>query len=347
MAGQQAPSADNSQPWGFRCSDNEITVEYATARLAGETFGPAEPASLIALGGVLENMLQAAAFVGIGASWRLGREDGPVGNPSLTVTLGQGFDQPDPSPSIFSHPLFGRHTNRFPYQSRPIPPEAASDVQKPKEGSTQIIRFDAPTDIHALASIARQASEVRFQTQEIHEWLARSLRFTKKEASRGDGLDLATLPLPPGGGLLMRLIMDWKWMKRLNRLGAYKLLAAMDVKLLEKAPAVIALVGGASHEEAVEAGRLLTRTWIELNTKGIAVHPYYVVSDQLQRRLDGKVPNHLISQADAIAERTATLFNLSGNQRLHMLLRIGYPTKDPIRSKRLPFEIACQQTHSP
>jgi hypothetical protein len=192
-----------------------------------------------------------------------------------------------------------------------------------------------------MAALARQASEVRFQTQEVHEWLARSLRFTKQEAARADGLDLATIPLPPGGALFMRYIMEWKWMSVLNRLGAYKLMAVLDVKPLEKAPIIIAFIGGSAPEDIVNVGQLLTRVWIDLNSKGIAVHPYYVVSDQLQRRLVGKVPAQLVSQIDKVAAQSSGLLNLQEHECLHMLLRIGYPTRDPIRSKRLPLEIIC------
>ena len=130
-------------------------------------------------------------------------------------------------------------------------------------------------------------------------------------------------------------------MSLLNRLGTYKLMAALDVKLLTKAPAVIALIGGSTPKDIIEAGRLLTRVWIDLNSRGIAVQPYYVVSDQLQRRLEGKVPAHLLCQVDKLNEQIVTQFNLSTSQRLHILLRIGYSTKNPVRSKRLPIDRVC------
>ena len=342
-AGHCAPSADNSQPWCFRVKDNEVSVGYATERLAGGTFGPTEPATLIAMGGVLENMLQAAASLGVSANYSLGGDTaGRDGNSYFTLTLGNGRGQPGLCSDFGEHALFKRHTNRFPYKAEAIPTEIVAEVDKLREGGSFIKTLDDLDNIKAIAAIAKQASEVRFQTQEVHEWLARSLRYTQQEAARGDGLDLATLPLPPGGGVFMRYLMDWKWMSRLNRLGAYKLMAAMDVKLLENAPAVLAIVGGATFAEVIEAGRLLQRIWMVLNAAGIAMQPYYVVSDQLQRRLDGKVPFHLLDQIDGVAEQTANLLKLSEHQRLHMLLRIGFPTKNPVRSKRLPVQVVCQ-----
>ena len=342
LAGRQAPSADNSQPWRFRYYDNKIAIEYDAERLAGRTFGANEPASLLSLGGVLENIQQAADFIGVDVTWHLKDEESVTNEVAhLILPLGWNDKQFEPEFDFSVHPLFSRHTNRFPYQANLIPSTLISGMNTLREGTAHIKLLDTSKDIKTMAAVARQASEVRFQTQEVHEWLARSLRFTKQEAARGDGLDLATIPLPPGGALFRRYIMDWKWMSRLNRLGVYKLMAALDVKPIEQAPIVIAFIGGSAREDIINVGQLLTRIWIDLNSKGIAVHPYYVVSDQLQRRLVGKVPAQLVSQIDKVAAQSAALLDLQDHECLHMLLRIGYPTRDPIRSKRLPLETIC------
>jgi len=338
-AGQRAASADNIQPWCFHFRKNEVSVEYDAARLGLTTFGSNEPATLIAMGSVLENILQASDFLGLKAE----RQQGVNPDAYFTLSFNELNIDKAKNALLTDHPLFKRHTNRFSYKSTPIQPEVALEVGGFRERNSHLKFLDGSREIKAIALAARQASEVRFQTREVHEWLARSLRFTKEEASRGDGLDLATIPLPPGGSLFMRFIMDWKWMSNLNRLGAYKLMAALDVKLLEQAPAIIALVGGSARDEVIEAGRLMTRVWIELNSRGIAVQPYYVVSDQLQRLLEGKVPVHLQSQVNTIADQTANLLDISEHQRLHMLLRIGYPTRDPVRSKRLPLDVVCHE----
>ena len=342
LAGRQAPSADNSQPWRFSHVDNRITVEYDTERLAGLTFGANEPATLLSLGCVLENMLQAADFIGVEVGWYL-EDELSIGNAvlHLTIPLDCVHNEYETELTFSGHPLFDRHTNRFPYRSTLIPVSIMPDINQFREGTARIKLLDTPKEIKAVAALARQASEVRFQTQEVHEWLAHSLRFTRQEAAKGDGLDIATIPLPPGGALFMRYIMDWKWMSRLNRLGAYKLMAALDVKPIEQAPIIIAFIGGSAREDIINVGQLLTRVWIDLNSKGIAVHPYYVVSDQLQRLLVGKVPAQLVSQIDKVAAQSTALLDLQEHECLHMLLRVGYPTRDPIRSKRLPLEAIC------
>ncbi len=338
-AAHWAPSADNSQPWCFRLSNSEIFVEYAADRVGNLTFAPDDPATLLAIGGLLENLIQISHHLSLECSWVLfphGEKESTYF--SFSLPKSDAFFIESKTKDDFANT---RHTNRFPYKKLSIQLDLISGIIGMHEGSASLKFFDKPDKISAMAAVARQASEVRFQTQEVHEWLARSLRYSKREVARGDGLDLATIPLPPGGAVFMRFIMNWKWMSRLNLLGAYKLMAALDVKLLEQAPGLIAIVGGATREEIIFAGRLLTRVWTELNSKGLAVHPYYVVSDQLQRQLKGKVPTHLCNQIDSVAEHTANILNLSENQKLHMLLRVGYPIRVPARSRRLPLDALC------
>jgi hypothetical protein len=153
-----------------------------------------------------------------------------------------------------------------------------------------------------------------------------------------DGLDVSTLDLPPGGGLFLKLIADWKRMALLNRIGIYRLLSAIDARPVGRAPALLAIISQRDCRSVVDAGRLTTRAWISLNAQGVGVHPYYVVADQLHRLATDKVPRKLIGQAQAIARQSHELFELADDETLQMLLRIGCPMRDPVRSRRVPIE---------
>ena len=130
--------------------------------------------------------------------------------------------------------------------------------------------------------------------------------------------------------------MSW-----INKIGAFKILSLIDSNPIHKAPAIIAVIGQTSFNETLSAGQLMQRTWIELNTQGIAVHPYYVISDILSRQRNGLIPQHLSNQAKTISDHSTQLFNLKEGETLHMLFRIGYPKKKAKRSKRLPLEKIC------
>jgi len=339
-AAQQAPSADNTQPWQLNWQGNSLTVRYDSRRVAANTFPADSHATLIAMGALSENLSQVAEAMSVQLHWTF-----PAFlNINDPVYFQVAIDQADTfsSPAVDAIPLFLRHTNRYPYQNRPMPEGLLTELKNLSQDSTRIMVFEDKAEISAIAQLVQTASEIRFQTREVHEWLAKSLRFDAKSSDQfGDGLDIATIDLPPGGRIFLRLISDWRRMNWLNKLGAYKALAMIDSQAISKAPLVIAVVGPASFRETITAGQLMNKTWIALNAKGIAVHPYYVVADQLQRKLTNCVPQDLVFKVDSIFNQAQQIFQLNEGENLHMLFRVGYPSKTPVKSKRLPLNAIC------
>lgn len=135
----------------------------------------------------------------------------------------------------------------------------------------------------------------------------------------------------------MRIISNWKRMEIFNRFGLYKLLALTETQLLGQAPAVVCVVGNNGFGNTVDAGRLLARVWIVLNRLGIAVHPYYVVTDQLLRLQSGSLPTRMIEGVTGIRDRLPEILNMNNDEMLHMLLRIGAPLAPVPKSRRLPL----------
>ncbi|MFV0276096.1 MAG: hypothetical protein ACK5HY_02785, partial [Parahaliea sp.] len=128
-------------------------------------------------------------------------------------------------------------------------------------------------------------------------------------------------------------------MAMLNRLGLHKLLARIDSAPVAAAPALVAIVGPAEKDDILAAGRLLQRSWQHLNAQGVATHPYYVISDQLARLQTHTVPQALTTLAQQIKTRSEALLGLTDGERIHMLLRTGYPRREnPPQSLRLPLE---------
>lgn len=80
----------------------------------------------------------------------------------------------------------------------------------------------------------------------------------------------------------------------------------------------------------------MQRTWIALNQEGIAVHPYYAITDLLNRLQSGKLNPDWKNQISLAQGNVRELLSLETDERLHMLFRIGLPTVNPVRSQRLP-----------
>jgi len=331
---QSAPSADNSQPCHVDWHPPKLVLRYDTARVSGLTFPAESQATLLSVGATIENIIQCCDCAEVKAEVAIFPEDA-----SADVFAEINLNDVDLSVSVDQQsPLFSRHTNRFAYKRVVIPQAIINEVAGLESEKAKIRVLQGSASINAIAEQVQAASEIRFQTREVHEWLGKSLRFTPDQVARGDGLDVATLDLPPGGGLFLRFISRWSRMRRLNRIGGYKVLAGIDAAPIKKAPAVLAITGGNTKEGALEAGRLLCRVWIYLNAQGIACHPYYVISDQLERLENRSVPEALVPRAEKVRKESRQLLDLKEGETLMMLLRIGYPTREALRSRRLPLD---------
>lgn len=346
-AGQAAPSADNSQPLSFTWDGNRLSVHYDAARVDGKTFPADNPATLLAVGAAIYNICETAHDLGLSTEIEGLSADAVPPTPYADIRLLQNTTLNEPRHPSPAKAIFDRHTNRFPFTSEAISPQLLSQLDQMQQDKARLLTIAGPSRLKCIAQLVKKASEIRFQTQEVHEWLGASLRFPGEDVKKADGLDLKTLALPPGGSLLLKLICDWKRMSTLNRLGFHKLLSAIDARPVEHAPAIIAVIAPDTRQGMLSAGQLLERCWIYLNRQKIAVHPYYVISDQLVRLKNNSVPPHLIGLAETIKASTQQELGYSEGEHLCMLLRIGHPKNpSPERSLRLALEeIYNSQSH--
>jgi hypothetical protein len=330
--GALAPSADNSQPWTLCWNGRELAIAFAPRHKTYNVFGADSHATLLSVGAVLENLQAALTANAMSARWQWPANPA-LGEPYVSVVLGDAavdFVSPD-SP-------IQRHTNRLAFRRDPLPPDVVREFDHYRENSNRAVLLVDRRQKSTLIRLVRLCSEARFCNQHLHEWLIGSLRFTPQEIARGDGLDFRTLGLPPGGKPFLRLISDWRRLKVLNRLGASKLLALSEVGLLTAAPALLCVVGPADARSVIDAGRLMTRIWTDLNLKGIAVHPYYVVTDQINRLREKTLATGFESKIAGVADELRLLLALQPEETLHMIFRVGYPKSEPVRSRRLPLE---------
>jgi hypothetical protein len=338
QSGLKAPSADNSQPWCFKWDGRSLSVIYDIDRVQGQTFPANSPATLLSLGTAVENIIEISKHYKLTTSLSC-----PLNRLSTTYSGAeiciQSVNSHELTGNSTTHPTFERHTNRFAYHKTAVPLPVLDHTSAFTENSARLVIIDQKPVIHDIALLIQLASEIRFQTQEVHEWLGKCLRFTKEDVKKADGLDIRTLDLPPGGSVFLKFISSWKRMKLLNRIGAYKLLAWIDSAPIKAAPTIVAIIAPATAQGAIDAGRLLCRAWTYLNTQNIAVHPYYVVADQLARLKDKTVPETLIEQVQGLNQQCTKALALEEGETLHMFLRAGYPKRlNPTRSLRLPEE---------
>lgn len=327
-AGRSAPSADNSQPWLFFWDGDRLDLRLNHLKNIF-SLGAENPAISLSMGCIIENILQTAQSLGVpDQAMQLFPEEKIYLRIDASCIHSDLVVNENPA-------LFIRHTNRKPYALDQLNSTIIDRINKQTLEKVEIGFFQKKGDIKQVARFINKASRARFQNEQIHKWFADSLRFNEKEAARGDGLDLATLALPLGGSLLLRLISSWKRMKLLNSLGANKLFASIEAASMTKCGAIVAIYGNwDTLENAITCGRVMQRIWIILNDHDYAVQPYFVLSDQLFRLENGTLPDKLIPEVKALNDEVNLFFKLKDKQLL-MLLRVGKPLGKAKKSERL------------
>lgn len=327
-----APSADNSQPWCFDWDGHSLTARVH--RRGG--FPEDYHATTLALGAATENLSGALLSLGLDtSSWFLGP-------PEMDGVFARGpVTSPSQVPTFEGAPLWKRrHTNRLPYRPK-IDASVAGELETCRVGKIGV-RVVAGTGIRQAADWVRQASEVRFQTREVNEWFASSLRYGDSPEDRSSGLHVDTLALPPGGVGLLKLMSDWDRLQWLNRMRAYKLFSAIEAANFQKAPLIVAIVGPSDRAEAFDAGRCLQRVWLKITELGLSAHPYYVVSDLLNRLQLNGVPQQCVEQSLTLQDHIRAEYGHENT--LHCLLRVGTPVGQIQVSGRLSLnEVMCTE----
>ncbi|MCB1900411.1 nitroreductase family protein [Cognatazoarcus halotolerans] len=324
-----APSADNSQHWRFDLCGDTLSVSYR-ARHGLDPFGSQGHATLLGIGAVAENLSQNSKTDSDALRWASESACGPyfswhIDRRELNERANQA--------------VLSRHTNRFKYGTEAPQTSALESLIASTEGTARIQVLPAGKAFDDLSEVTRTCCMARFCNRELHDWLMGSLRFSRGEIEAGDGLDVNTIDLPPGGASFMHLVSDWKRMALLNRLQIYRLMADMEVRKLRNASMLVCVVGPGGYRDSLDAGRLMQRVWIELNKQGWGVHPFYVVADQQTRHIAHRIPTDWARPVGQALDDLPGILSLDANERLHIVLRVGRPlVKSPPRSRRLPVE---------
>ena len=332
QAAQAAPSADNMQPWRFQWSNGELGLTSGGGAASDPVFAGDRHCERLTMGAVIENLMQAAAAIGLDVHWALK----PEGPRYLKGRIANAAASTAVLATVHQLPLFARHTNRLGYRRGEVPASVVESIAALSEGDCRLAAYTDAGSIAAYSRLVETASGLRFRIPELHAWFSAALRFTPRDVAAGTGLDVATIDLPPGGRLLLHLIRDWKRLARLNHLGAYRLLAHVEARKLRDSALLVAVLGPEDAPAQIAAGRLMERTWIRLNAAGLAVQPFYAVTDMLRRYERGRIPAHL--RRDALQLNGGIKQLLPPGETLHMLLRAGIPGKPPGRARRLPIE---------
>jgi nitroreductase len=184
-----APSVHNTQPWLFRIDGDKIHL-YADPTRQLQAQDPDGRAMLMSCGAALLNLRLAAEHFGRTSTVVMTPSDDP--NHVATIDL-----HGEVSPSAMVDELFAaiphRHTNRNPYEDRPVPPavlEALSEAAS-QEGAI-FYPVTEPSERRRLVDLIHDADATADP-----QIMSEAKRWTGVEPTRPDGIPTEALgPIP-------------------------------------------------------------------------------------------------------------------------------------------------------
>lgn len=332
-AGTRAPSGDNCQPWRFQVGKDRIDLFNVPDR-DNSLYNFQQRASLIALGACIENMLIAAAHLGLEA--QVGYFPEPDDEQHVArVTLSRGTDLSDSLyPSIAE-----RTINRKSFSGGALSLEQTQALEaaaRKVPGATLQLYQDAQK-ISEAADLAACSDRLVFENPFLHGFLFDHLRWTPAEAEKSrDGMDILTLELAPQNRLFFPLLKHFNFVKLVHGLGATRLIAANARKLMLTASAagLISIATG-SNTSWLDSGRLLERVWLEATRLGLSFHLMTGITLLLQKVREGDVTGLSRGNLELLNRADALLSRLNGDAAITALLfRVGFCCPPSGRSLR-------------
>ena len=274
-AGIAAPSADNSQPWRFAWSGDDLDLRIDANR-SGRVSDTRYVLSDLAAGACLENMIIHARSLGYAADVQtFPRPDDELWAARIRWHRDSGCDQFEPLAGAIEQ----RHTDRrFPWGGT-----ITSDTQARLDAQANLIPKQrlywpqTPRERKAALDVIRQAETLRFQSPTLHAELFSSIRFSIGwHTACEEGLAPATLAVEPPVRPIFQALRRPAVMSTLNRLGAASVLGWRSAWLpIRLSPGLCLLViPSTARSDVLAGGRALQRVWLQATLDGLSVQPY-------------------------------------------------------------------------
>lgn len=270
-AGVQAPSGENSQPWRFKISGNEINLENAS-EADQSLYNFRQRGSLVSHGAAIENMTIAARFLGYEQKITIFPE--PTNHKLVAkISLTKSSEKNEP---LYPY-IKKRATNRKVYTKEKLSEATKKALLKTNFdiSGARVLIAEEQEEVEALAEAASANEKVMLQNEPIHDFFFSHVRWTKIEDDKyKNGFYLKTLELAPPQVAVFRILRNWRMQKFLNHVGILKFIAKENAKVYAQAGAFVAITTDTFDDVAfVDAGRITLRLWLELCRAGWSVQP--------------------------------------------------------------------------
>jgi hypothetical protein len=334
-----APSGDNCQPWSFSWDGKVLCIFHSEFR-GRHALNPANHASLISLGAVLECMRIAASSDGYAVESTINWEN--VGTESAWAEV--RFAAAVTVADKLAEWLDRRCTDRRRYRGGQLDAPCLRAIAAENEKNKQVAVRVAPLTPALIEFIAGCEGYV-WSHPAPHRDLMRWIRFNRKEAELSrDGMHWRNLAVRWWQSRVLYLISHWRrqrWVNRMGFLAERQRLVREELK--SSAGVLVFSAPGREVARLPEVGRLALRTWLQLNAGGYGVQPLTLASltvyDAAQGLLTPEVTPEFrthFEKGEAILRRE---LGLGPTERPIWMLRFGLSSPLPPGARTLRREI--------
>jgi hypothetical protein len=321
-----AANPHNTQPWSFHITSTTVDVYTDTARGTGTLDALAREAH-VGLGCAIENLAIAARARGLSPVVAL-LPAGPGSDLVAHIELAKA----SPKRSELYGAIGSRHTNRGPYTSRDVSPDALTGIVDfaglPGVGVHWVTQDDAKASLGQLMIEAATAiTQDEQQSRDSFAWF----RGTDNDVQRHrDGLTLDAQGMSPAMLTMAKLLPassrasgDTFWLNQTRDVHTKTAAAYGVITVTDPYDATTQLLGG----------RLLQRIHLNATHRGLALHHMNQITERIDREKATGAPA-------TFSPRIARLLP-PGAQPL-VAFRVGYPFRDARPSPRRPVSQATR-----
>lgn len=330
-----APSAENTQPWRFEIGENWLAVGVDLSRSLKSDVD--HMLSLTAVGAAIENAALAASAEGFRADVCLLPEARGAARGTSPVPVARIEFTEGATPDALASQIEQRVTARR-MTSRQVPADVLTELAMEVEDPTIRLHWVQEPERLEFASLVGIGNRLRFEHRAFHREFYEQARFSSADALQTrDGLEIASLQLPPGVPTLLWALRGWRRTELANRFGYSRGVGRQAAREVRGSGAIgFMTLHDATWNQFLGGGRALERVWLAATSKGLCFHPTASLSVFLAhgRREGSNLPEKQSRLVVQMCERFERLYPELNGRTVSIAFRIGYGPTPQMRSLR-------------
>ncbi len=340
-----APSSGNDQPWKFLYNKGSLFLFHEAAR--SYSFGDYKNrASYISLGAAIENVVLSAHYHQREVAVQLFPK---AGNDKCVAVFNfksaaDGTTEKRQQDGLYPF-ITERYTNRKVVPNDPAPEAVLQQLLQAAEsikGATAYFVSDKD-NLQALGTIISAGDRIRIMDPQGHyDFFNREVRWTTAEAElKRNGMDVATLELPPTAQMALQLVKNdtiINVLRDINGLQAFKNTSVPNA--VNAAAMGLITMPSFDATDFINGGRAVQRQWLKATALGYAYHPMVVPLYLFYRTVFGNGEGlnlNTFKEVNDLHKRFLQVFPGNEQRGEILLFRIFRAENVVKRSLRLPL----------